>query len=257
MNKKIIAILLVFTLVITCFAACKRHKYETTKVGNLDLLLYTDKDGNTVINEDNQIVAVVTDSDGEIITYENGEEQTHLVQISGSYVGDGYIQTKNFKMTILNGWEGTENSTIEKKGTDGKCFIQFTKTYVLKDNEKFSEVFVETDKNNNLIKDAFNDPAQMEELIKNNPDIAKYEGCKYTIDENTTTFLSEGYPCKTYTHKIVDAKNNVVHYVESYYFLVSKTIYNVSYSCIDGEGYDESFSFSDFLRTEFKFNAEE
>lgn len=254
MNKKIIAILLVFTLVITCFVACKRHDYETTKVGNMDVLLYTDKDGNTVINEDNQIVAVVTDRDGEIITYENGEDQTYLVQIPGSYVGDGYIQAKNFKMTILKGWEGTENSTLEKKGTDGKCFIQFTKTYVLKDNEKFSEIFAETDKANNQVKDAFNDPAKMKELIKQNPDFAKYEGCEYTIDENTTTFSSKSYPCKTYTHKIIDSKNNVVHYVENYYFLVNKTVYNVSYTCVEGIGYDESFIFSEYLRSEFTFN---
>lgn len=255
MNKKIIAILMVFVIVVTCFAACKKHDYKTTDINGQDVLLYTDKDGNTVINEDNQIVAVVTDREGEIITYADGEEQTYNIQISGSMVMGDYVQSKDIKMGVPKGWEGTKNEMIFKKGTDNKCFIQFSKTYVLKDNETFSEAFIETDKVNEDIKKAFDDEATFNELVKTNPDFAKYEGCKLTTESHDTTFSDKAFPCRTYITKIVDANGKIVHYVHNYYFLVNKTIYSVNYNCIDGEGYDESFDFDAFMRTEFTFKS--
>ena len=94
---------------------------------------------------------------------------------------------------------------------------------------------------------------KMKELIKNNPAFAKYEGCKYTIDSQDTTFTSKAYPCRKYVHKIVNAEGDVVHYVNSYYFLASKTIYCVSYNCVDGVGYDAEFDFDAYLRTNFTF----
>ncbi len=255
MNKKILAILMVFVVVVTCFAACKKHDYDTTKINGQDVLLATDKDGNTIINDDNQIVAVVTDREGEIITYENGEEQTYNIQISGSMVVEGHIQSKDFKLAIPKGWEGTPNNTVVKKGTENKCYIQFTQTYVLKDNEKFNEIFIETDKANEEIQKAFENEERMKELIKNNPDFAKYEKCKYTIDESQITFTDKAFPGKRYTHKIVDADGNVMHYVQSYYFIVNKTVYCLSYNCKDGVGYDESFDFDSFVRTNFTFKG--
>lgn len=255
MNKKILAILMAFVIVVTCFAACKRHDYETTKINGQDVILYTDKDGNTVINDDNQIVAVVTDSDGELITFANGENQTYNIQISGSWVVDGEIKTKDFDMGIPSGWEGTENSRIVKEGTDGKCYIDFKQVHVLKDNEKFADAFEETDKTNEQIQTAFNNPETLKELIKNNPDLAKYEGCTYTIEQGGTTLTDMAYPCRTYVHKFVDADGKVVHYIENYYFLVSNTVYAVNYNCIDGEGYDADFNFGAFLKENFTFKG--
>ena len=234
MNKKIIATLLVFTLVITCFVACQKQKYELTNVNGMDLLLYTDKNGNTVVNEDNQIIAVVTDSEGEILTYADGEQQTHYVQISGSYVGDGYIQDSNYKLVIPEGWRGSENHRIIKKNTDDNCYIQFLKNKTFEKDENIDEHFASLD-------------AQNDELIKG----FEKEGYTLTVNKESTTIGT--YNSQHYTYKIVDGNGEVVHYAENYYFTVAKTLYSVNYACENGEGYDESFDFSEYVKNGFTF----
>lgn len=252
MTKKIIAISLALVLIVTCFVACGK-KYETTKINGEEVILVTDKEGNPVINEDNQLIALVTDRAGEVLTYADGENQTRYIGIDNALEIKGVAYGEHYKMNVLDGWTIGTGDKLNKDKTDGKCSIQFSKTRTLKANEKFSEVFVETDKANEDIQKAFEDEAKMKELIKTNPDLAKYEGCKYTIDSQETTFTSKSYPCKKYVHKIVNADGAVVHYVNSYYFLADKTIYCVSYTCVDGVGYDESFDFDAYLRTNFTF----
>lgn len=234
MNKKIIAILLVFTLVITCFVACQKKKYETTNVNGMDLLLYTDENGNTVINEDNQIIAVVTDSDGEIITYESGEEQTHYVQISGSFVNNGYIQEKNYKLAIPEGWEGTTNSKIIKKDTDGKCYIKFGMIKQADENEGLHTYLETIDTQNS-------------QLIEG----LKEKGYTLTVEKENAAIST--YTSYHYTYKIVDGEGKVVHYAENIYFIVAKTIYSINYACEDGVGYDESFNFESYVKNGFTF----
>lgn len=254
MEKKIIAIALVLVLMVTAFVGCGQ-KYKTTKVGGNEYLLETDAEGNTLV-EGNQLVAVVTDSDGEIITYENGENQTYYVPIPGSLVIDGIVRGENFTLNILDGWTSTDYDRINKDGTDNKCFIQFSKTSELENKEKFEEAFAKTDKANEDMEKAINDAEKMKELIKTNPELAKYENCKCTVDISTTTFTSDAYPCRVYVSKIVNADGNVVHYSENYYFLVEKTIYCVAYTCVDGEGYDESFNFRNYINENFTFIEE-
>ena len=102
MEKKIIAVALVIVVMVTAFVGCGQ-KYKTTKIGNKEYLLHTDAEGNTVMKDD-QLVAVVTDRDGEIITYENGENQTYYIDLPQSYIeGDGYsfiLDDKNWVYDI-------------------------------------------------------------------------------------------------------------------------------------------------------------
>ncbi len=252
MSKKIVAISLALVLIVTCFVACGK-KYETTKINGEEVILVTDENGEPVINENNELIALVTNRAGEVLTYADGENQTRYIGLDDALDLEGVAYGKHYKFNILKGWELGASDKLNKKDTDGKCFIQFTQTYTLKMNEKFEDVFEKTDKANEDIQKAFEDEAKMKELVKTNPDIAKYVGCKYTIDSQYTTFTSENYPCKKYVHKFVNADGDIVHYVVDYYFLVSKTIYCVSYNCIDGVGYDESFDFDAYLRTNFTF----
>ena len=232
MNKKILAILLVFAVVITCFAACKRHNYETTDVNGKDLLLYTDEDGNTVINDDNQIIVVVTDEEGEILTHENGENQTYYYNIDGSYVGDGYIQDKNYKMNIPEGWEGTTNNKVIKKNTDNKCYI----TFLMRAQKEDINTFIETlDVDNKDLEAGFNALGYTFTVEKKGASISKYTGYHYI-------------------YKTVDAEGNLIHYAENIIFPVAKTIYSVEYVCSDGVGYDETFNFGAFVQENFEFN---
>lgn len=236
MNKKILAVLMVFAVMITCFAACKRHNYKTTNVNGQDLLLYTDKNGETVINDDNQIVAVVTDEAGEIITYENGEDQTRLVQIAGSYVGDDYIQDKEFKMAIPEGWEGTTGAKLYKKDTNNKCSISFMTT------NKFGE--------DNTIESYL---AEKDELDKQIKEGAEAKGQNYVAEkEPITVGTHSGWH---YTYKMTDKDGKLTHYAENIYFTDEKTLCIINYACLDAVGYDEAFSFAGFIHEGFTYNG--
>ncbi|MBR5245847.1 MAG: hypothetical protein IKV25_00575 [Clostridia bacterium] len=235
MSKKIIAVALALVCIATIFTACKQ-KYETTDVNGQDLLLYTDENGNTVINDENQIVVVVTDEDGEIITYENGEEQTRFVQISGSFIGDGYIQGKNFKINTPKGWEGTQISRIIKKNTDNKCYITFVELRELGEKESITTHIEELDATNEQLREGF-----------------EQQGYIFTVEKKLTAIST--YGARHYIYRIVDGEGKTVHYAENIFFEAEKIIYSVDYVCMDGEGYDETFNFASFVQENFKFNG--
>lgn len=252
MSKKIVAVSLALFLIVTCFVACGK-KYETTKINGKDVVLVTDEDGDPVINNKNQVIALVTDEAGEIITYSNGEEQTRYIDLDEAIEVAGIAYGEHYKINVLEGWEVGRGSKIYKNETDNKCFIDFAQTYVLKTDEKFEDAFAQTDKTNEEIQKVLEDEAKVNEFIQKNPQYAAYKGCKYEIDTEMTTFTRKNYPCKMYVHKFINEKNEIIHYVNSYYFLVDKTIYCVSYNCIDGVGYDQNFDFDSYLKTNFTF----
>lgn len=234
MNKKIIAILLVFTLVITCFVACQKEKLDTVKINGEDVALATDKDGNTIINDDNQVAVLVTDSEGEVITYSNGEDQTRWVGAVGGFVAEDFVMGEHYKLALIEGWSGDDSGKVIKDGTDGDCYIQFVKNKETSKNDTYAG-YLETIDNQN------------EQLI---PAFEK-EGLTLTIEKNNETVGI--YNSQHYIYKIVDGDGKVVHYAENYYFIAGETIYSVNYACTNGVGYDESFNFGNYVRDSFTF----
>lgn len=235
MNKKIIALSLALVIMITCFTACKQ-KRETTKINGNEVILVTDENGNPIINEKNEVVAVVTDRDGEVITYENGEDQTYYIQLNDALVIDGVANGKNYRMNVLKGWTVGRSDRINKDGTEDDCYIQFVK---IKDVEK--DYTIET---------------YLEELdAQNEKLIAAFEakGFTVTIDEGKDTVSTKYISCDTRAYKVVDGSGKVVHYAENYYFTAGKTIYAINYACENGVGYDESFDFGEYLKTNFTY----
>lgn len=235
MSKKIIAILLVFTLVITCFVACQKKKLDTVTINGEEVAIATDEDGNTMVNDENQLAVIVTDFDGEVITYENGEDQTRWVDVGSGFVGDGYVMGENYRFVLLEGWNGDVLGRAVKDGTDQKCYIQFVKSKEISEDETVDIYFENLD-------------AQNEQLIEG----LKKEGLTLTVDTNETTVKT--YNGLHYVYKIVDGDGKVVHYAENYYFVVGTIIYSVNYACVDGVGYDETFNFGSYVNDNFKFN---
>lgn len=252
MEKKIIAIALVLVVMVTAFVGCGQ-KYKTTKVGNKEYLLHTDAEGNTIIKDD-KLVAVVTDRDGEIITYENGENQTYYVPIPGSLVIDGIVRGDNFTLNILDGWTSTDYNIIFKDKTDNKCYIKFEKIVKeLKKDETLATYLEKVDKNNQDIIDAFSNDELMDKLVKDNPAVEKFRDCTFTIEKGETVISKDNIPCQFRINKIVDKDGNVVHYVENYYIVLNKAIYKLDYACEDGVGYDEEFDFKSYANQNFTF----
>ncbi len=256
MSKKILALALAIVFIATAFTACKKGP-ELTEINGMELPLVTDKDGQTIINEENQIAVLVTDRNNEVLTDLEGENQTHWVQINGPLVIEDTIQTKEYSLAIPSGWEGDERSgRVNKKGTDGQCYIQVVEVATLKGEETLDTYLEEIDAQNTAIAEGFADEEQMNALIEQNPDFASYEGCKYTIAKSTGMISSAALNCQVRTHKIVDKDGKLIHFAENYYFVANKSIYKLDYICENGEGYNESFNFQQYVAEGFTFKPE-
>ena len=252
MNKKILAVALAILFIATAFTACKT-KLDMTEINGQEYPLATDKNGETVVNEENQLAVIVTDREGEVITYENGEDQTYWLQLNGSYVSDDFVQNELYRLNVPKGWTGDSISgRVIKDKTDNKCYIKFVKNTTLKDEETLETYLDIIDEQNEEIAEVINNPDTLAELVAKNPAYAAYEGCKVTYTSDETT-IGGVYNGEIRTYKIVNEKGEVVHYAENHYFAVEDVIYSVNYACEGGNGYDESFNFSSYLGDGFTF----
>lgn len=251
MNKKILAVALALLFIATAFTACKT-KVDTTEINGSEYPLMTDKDGETVVNRENQIAVLVTDREGEVLTYADGEDQTYWLQLEGDYVSDDMVQGKLYRLGVPKGWTGNKYGTVIKNKTDDNCYIKFTTHKELEDEETLVSYLELIDSNNEAIADVINDPVQLEDSIKKNPAFAAFKGGKCTI-EKITGMISGTYNAEIRIFKIVDENGKVVHYAENYYFVYDGTVYSVDYACENGDGYDAEFSFSNYIGKNFKF----
>lgn len=257
MNKKILALALAIVFIATAFTACKKGP-ELTEINGNEYPLETNADGETIVNEDNQIAVLVTDRNNEVLTYANGENQTHWVQITGPLVIEDRIQTEEYSLGIPEGWEGDMVSgKVVKKGTDGNCYIQVMKVADVSEEETIDTYLERVDAQNTAISEAFTDEEQMKTLIEKNPSFEKYNGCKYTITESATVITKKTLNCQIRIHKITDADGKVIHFAENYYFVANKSIYKLEYACVDGEGYNNGeFNFSSYISEAFTLKLE-
>ena len=138
-------------------------------------------------------------------------------------------------MNVLEGWEAGRGSKICKKDTENKCYISFDNVKTNDDNETLASYLQKIDQQNEMFEEAF-----------------KQKGYNYSFT-NSTDVISGDISCKVYVYKVQDSEGKVIHYAENYYFTVDEAIYSVNYACADGVGYDETFSFGDYLKTNFNY----
>ena len=236
MNKKILALALAIVFIATAFTACKKGP-ELTKINGKDYPLAQDDNGETIINEKNQIAILVTDENKEVIKYEDGEDQTRWLQINGALIIDDKIQTKDHSFNIPEGWQGEESSArVVKDGTNGKCYMQLVQVTTPKNQEAIETYLKKLDEQN-------------ESLIPG----LKAQGYTLTVEDSTDGFQGRNHI--KYVYKITDSNGQIVHYVENYYFEAEKNIYTITYACENGVGYDETFNFKGYLVENFTFKG--
>ena len=109
MSKKIIAVLLVATVVFMCaFAACgKNEENDGVYVKNEELNFVTDESGNKVLDYDGRLIVYATDKDGEKVTNSKGEYET-LAQEFQPIEDDGVVEDLGFMFEIPEGWKSTD-----------------------------------------------------------------------------------------------------------------------------------------------------
>lgn len=235
MNKKILALALAIVFIATAFTACKQE-LELTKINGKEYPLATDKDGQTIVNEENQVAVLVTDFDCEVITYENGEDQTHWVQLPGAVVVEDAVQDKEYKMNIPEGWSAGANGKLVKDGTDNKCSISFAFISEKSKGETLETYLEGIDGQNAELASAF-----------------EAKGYSLTADKSSDSF--DGRNHVKYVYKITDDKGQRIHYGENYYFETEDKIYKLTYACDTGNAEDETFDFRGYLVENFKFNG--
>lgn len=109
MSKKIIAALLIATMLFVCvFAACNKNKDEedeTTRVygDETEYAFVTDENGNRVYTPDGEFVVYVTDADGKQVTNADGVAET-MVQQFVPIVEDNVAEYYGYSITLPEGW---------------------------------------------------------------------------------------------------------------------------------------------------------
>lgn len=235
MNKKIIAVALALVMMVTCFTACKK-KRETTKVNGQDVILVTDENGNPIINDKNEVVAVVTDRAGEVITYDNGEDQTYNIKLNQPLEVDGVVHGGKYRFNLMSGWIVAADGRICKDKTDNKCYYQFIKIKDLKDEDTLAAYLEAKDEENELLIPVF-----------------EQKGLTLTVESGGALIANGSIGTDTRKFKITDANGNVTHYAENYYFVKGTTIYAINFACEEGKGYDADFDFAEYLKTGFVY----
>ena len=235
MNKKIIAVALALVMMVTCFTACKK-KRDTIKVNGQDVIVVTDENGNPIINDKNEVVAVVTDRAGEVITYDNGEDQTYNIKLNQPLEVDDVVHGGKYRFNLMSGWEVGADGRIYKEKTDNKCYYQFVKIKELEDEETLAIYLEGRDKENELLIAAF-----------------EQKGFTLTLESGGALISNGSIGTDVRKYKITDASGNVTHYIEDYYFVKGTTVYAINFACEEGKGYDADFDFAEYLKTGFVY----
>lgn len=208
MNKKILAVALAILFIATAFTACKT-KLDMTEIGGREYPLATDSKGNTIANEENQVAVIVTDREGEVITYADGEDQTYWLDLPSNIV-----EGEDYTFTMGEGWE--YNSVFSGYTKEGKKDISFTIA-------EFENPFGDLE---NYMKETENASQEyIEELSEAFPNMT------YEITDGTAT--SRGIPCKIVESKIIDNDGKMFHYSYLVNFIYNDRVINIGYECAD------------------------
>ncbi len=238
MNKKILALALAIVFIATAFTACKNTP-ELTEINGKEYPLATNADGETIINEDNQIAVLVTDENDEVITYENGEDQTHWMQISGPVVVEDSVLTGEYTLNAPSGWEANSNGRVVKKNTNDDCYIHFVTNSKVSKHGSFEKYIESIDAQNDEVEVAF-----------------EAQGYNVETEKASASIAGNTLNCVVRKYMVTDSTGNIIQYAENYYFVSGNDIHSINYVCENGEGYDESFNFAQFLSSGFEFHAD-
>lgn len=209
MNKKILALALAIVFVATAFTACG-NKLEMTQVGKNEYPLAENDKGETITNEDNQVAVLVTDENGEVPTYLDGEDQTYWIDMVYPYItGEGY------SFSLGDGWEYSyDKNRFFKDGNENiyANIIEFPNEYTDLDD------YIEKTKDSS------------QEFI--DKIMTAYPESKYTITDGT--FTEGNIPCKIIETKIVNDEG-VYYYTNRVDFIYKDKVITISYVCQNGE----------------------
>ena len=145
MEKKIIAVACVLLVLVAAFTAC--GKAIVTGDNGMEYEAVTDEEGNTVVNENGDIVVYVTDVDGNYVEDANGEPQTNSVTFPSAVVHADRVETANYFLLIPEDWTAESDGTlVREENENAKQSIEVTNFGELEDGETFPNRMLELQK---------------------------------------------------------------------------------------------------------------
>lgn len=142
MSKKIIAALLVATMLFICvFAACNKNKNEdeddTTRLYGdaTEYNFVTDEEGNRVLTPEGEFVVYVTDEDGKQVTNAEGVPES-MVQQFVPIFEDNKAEYYGYSINLPEGWEVDSTKSGSFINEDKQQMVSITAI-----NETYSEYY--------------------------------------------------------------------------------------------------------------------
>lgn len=235
MNKKIIAVSLVIIMITVFFAACGKDKGYKLDVDNdgFTHAYATDAEGNTVLNDNGDIIVYQTEKNGEIARDAEGNKIENILEMPPVVLLKHGCETKDFILNFDDSWTRGEDNKYIKNG-DKAIYIEIKEKYVCQGDEKIDldgTVQRDIDYNNSL--------------LESMGDYAKYEYGYVEINGikmHQQTFLLKGND------------GNLINDSTVYNFIIGKRLYEVSYYYYGLQTetkVKEPFDFSEYFRSIF------
>ncbi len=196
MNKKYLAVFLVFMVLTAGFTACKKaDKSGIVIIDNrgTERVLATDSNGETMTDAAGNMIVVVTQADGNAVTVEGGGQETQTVSPPPYYVYNNIIECPKFSVQIPQGWEQGSASDIMLRHIETNCELKL----MVKDGKSFDEVLTSARDLLQMAKDKDPDAkldvsavsiCGVEATMLNYITLEK-TGVFYVFNKNSTTFL--------------------------------------------------------------------
>lgn len=111
MTKKIIAALMVATVLFVCvFTACGKQKYTNPQTGK-KYEIVTDEEGKRVLSDDGELLVYETDDNGKYVTDANGEKVTQAQGFVGQVeFENGVIEDYAYRLQLPDGWKADKDT---------------------------------------------------------------------------------------------------------------------------------------------------
>lgn len=221
MEKKIIAVACVLVILAVTLAACGSKYLIVENDDGMEYAAVTDEEGNTVVNEQGDIVVYVTDVDGDLVTDTNGEPQTNSITIP-SVIADGdTVETADYTLTMPDGWTANSNGRFTRDDNEN-VYLQITNFGELEDQTLDTYVASMQENINALL-------AQTQQEYPS----ASVEYSNHTLSQ------ANRMDSRVVEFRVPDADGSMAYYAMNVYFVYQGELFKVDYICVGS--YDESF----------------
>lgn len=242
MQKKIIAVACAVIIIATLFASCGKKLY-TQEINGIQRPVVTEENGELITDSEGLIKVYVTNAKGELMTAEDGSPNYNYIKPPVAYVNGDKVNIENFELKVPEGFKANNLGMLMKSGANEKCYIRVDYCDTVSKENPFQGYLDQIVTTNNKFMDEINSGKYTEKGYK-------------TVESDLQDITISGETDAHYmAYKILSPEGKVVHYAVSVYFLIGDDIYSANYACVDGEGYDESFDFLDWLQNGLTITA--